>query len=75
MEFNCNRQLTTITGNFSLCRGHLSYCAKIATKLFNLSHCGRIPVVWIKAEPQSPFPATAFICSHFDFTLASLARI
>jgi hypothetical protein len=65
-------QLTTVTANFSLRRGYFAHCA---TKFFNLSHCGRITVAWIKAEPPRPFPATAFIRSHFDLTFASLARI
>jgi hypothetical protein len=63
-------QLTTLKADFSLSRGYFARCA---TKLDNLSHCGRITVAWIKAEPRCPFPATAFI--HFDFALASLARI
>jgi hypothetical protein len=61
MEVNCN----------SSADQHISHCA---SKLFNFSHSGRIIVAWIKDNPPRPFPVDVFICAHFDFTFASLAR-
>jgi hypothetical protein len=58
-------RLTTLKADFSLRHGYFARCA---TKLDNLSHCGRITVAWIKAEPCRPSPlllsSTSILCSR-----------